>query len=358
MSCGDGKVSDLFTFNNTPPSLTTQLVVRDVTTTTARLTWDEASDSITPASELEYRVVYSTDSTLIDTAEKVAALAGNGVLLDWSKNQYSRNVTGLTQGTTYYFSLIIRNSAGLYSLSGPIQTSTIAANNLVLYLDAGNPDSYSGSGNTWFDLSGNNLNANLVNDPDYTTDNQGALIFSSVNNDPTNPYGEIPYNALLQPANQVSIAMWLWADPWRSPVDYQSAISNTQGGGYAMFLINDYTFRAMARANGSYRNADLDSSDLSGWHHLVYTYDNRYVRIYLDGQLLDTTDTGGVNNLEYSQNNSLLIGAEASAGNTPEANPKSWVGKIGMVQIYSRALTDQEVRGNYNAHKLRYDHTD
>lgn len=37
----------------------------------------------------------------------------------------------------------------------------IVRDGLVLYLDAANPKSYSGSGTTWYDLTGNNNNATL-----------------------------------------------------------------------------------------------------------------------------------------------------------------------------------------------------
>ena len=40
-------------------------------------------------------------------------------------------------------------------------------NGLVLELDAANTASYSGAGNTWYDLSGNNLNGTLTNGPTY-----------------------------------------------------------------------------------------------------------------------------------------------------------------------------------------------
>jgi hypothetical protein len=44
----------------------------------------------------------------------------------------------------------------------PFQAPAIITNGLVLNLDAGNPASYSGSGTTWTDLSGNGNNGTLV----------------------------------------------------------------------------------------------------------------------------------------------------------------------------------------------------
>ena len=38
----------------------------------------------------------------------------------------------------------------------------VVTNGLVLALDAANPNSYPGSGTTWYDLSGNNLHMSLL----------------------------------------------------------------------------------------------------------------------------------------------------------------------------------------------------
>jgi len=52
---------------------------------------------------------------------------------------------------------------------------------LVLYLDAANPRSYSGSGTTWSDLSGNGYNGALTNGPTFNAANQGSIVFDGVN---------------------------------------------------------------------------------------------------------------------------------------------------------------------------------
>jgi hypothetical protein len=48
-----------------------------------------------------------------------------------------------------------------------IHSPRIVTDGLVLCLDAGNPKSYTGSGTTWTDLSGNGNNGTLTNSPTY-----------------------------------------------------------------------------------------------------------------------------------------------------------------------------------------------
>ena len=65
----------------------------------------------------------------------------------------------------------------------------IVTDGLVLCLDAGDIKSYSGSGATWNDRSGNESDATLYNSPTFTTNNGGSLNF-----DGSNDYGKTSTN--------------------------------------------------------------------------------------------------------------------------------------------------------------------
>tara|TARA_R100000234_G_scaffold113659_1_gene88224 strand:- start:28 stop:774 length:747 start_codon:yes stop_codon:yes gene_type:complete len=57
----------------------------------------------------------------------------------------------------------------------------VIKNGLVMYLDAGDSRSYSGSGTTWTDLSGRGNNATLVNTPTFSSNNKGYFDFNGSN---------------------------------------------------------------------------------------------------------------------------------------------------------------------------------
>jgi hypothetical protein len=57
----------------------------------------------------------------------------------------------------------------------------IVTDGLVLSLDAGDRNSYPGSGTTWRDLSGNNNSGSLVNGPTFNSANQVSILFDGVN---------------------------------------------------------------------------------------------------------------------------------------------------------------------------------
>ena len=65
----------------------------------------------------------------------------------------------------------------------------IVTNGLVLALDAADKNSYPGSGNTWFDVSGNNNHITLTNGPTFSNN---SIVFDGVDD-----FGTIDSNASL-----------------------------------------------------------------------------------------------------------------------------------------------------------------
>ena len=68
----------------------------------------------------------------------------------------------------------------------------IVTDGLVLCLDAGDRKSYSGSGTTWYDRSGNGNHATLVNSPTFSSIHNGVIDF-----DPSNTYASVPCSQLV-----------------------------------------------------------------------------------------------------------------------------------------------------------------
>ena len=58
---------------------------------------------------------------------------------------------------------------------------SIVTSGLVLCLDPANLRSYTGSGTTWYDASGNGKNGTLTNSPMYSSSNGGIFVLDGVN---------------------------------------------------------------------------------------------------------------------------------------------------------------------------------
>jgi hypothetical protein len=64
----------------------------------------------------------------------------------------------------------------------------IVRNGLVLSVDAAKNSSYSGSGTTWYDISGNNNHLALANGPIFTPTNGGIFTFDGINDNANRAY--------------------------------------------------------------------------------------------------------------------------------------------------------------------------
>ena len=72
-------------------------------------------------------------------------------------------------------------TSGWINKSSENSLNGLVTDGLVLALDAGRTLSYSGSGTTWTDLSGNSNNGTLTNGPTFSSDNFGAIVFDGTN---------------------------------------------------------------------------------------------------------------------------------------------------------------------------------
>lgn len=118
--------------DTTPPLVFGSLQFTNVTATSLTVTWSAAFDVVTPQASLQYRLVKASDATFINTIAKVDAIsAGPDLLQDYTANDVNQNVTGLNALTTYFFAVVVRDTAGNKTLYSPVSTSTLANINRV-----------------------------------------------------------------------------------------------------------------------------------------------------------------------------------------------------------------------------------
>ena len=214
----------------------------------------------------------------------------------------------------------------------------------VLWLDVAQTNSYAGSGNTWTDLTTPQYNFTLYNTPTYNS--SGWFEFNPTSSE----CAAITHTSALKPDNAITIEQWLNATDWSAgtPTVYITALSCTQGGGYAHYIwTNTFTSYIYANILNNYLKPSADITGFTGWHHFTTTFDGRYARLYVDGVLADTQDAGSNTTIRYDIDNDIVIGAEAGTLSTPQGF--YWNGKIATTTIYNRALTPDEISKNYNA---------
>lgn len=238
----------------------------------------------------------------------------------------------------------------------------IVTDNMVVYLDAGNNSSYSGSGTSWNDVSGNGNNFTLVNGPTYTSDNGGAIVF-----DGTNDYARSAINASFFAFGTDDYSYGVWAK-MDSTGNTESLLScGTLNGGvtpnsFQMDFENTNTrLRHLFRHSSNQINQVVPGPQgIVGTTNWFYAFgvndrsENQF-KIYINGTLRHTENaseyrTTDVHNFSSASNTDGTFKIGVNRGLNAHID-----GRVAQVHVYKgKALTASEVLQNYNASKSRY----
>jgi hypothetical protein len=214
---------------------------------------------------------------------------------------------------------------------------SIVTDGLVFCVDAGNPRSYSGSGTTWFDISGNGFNSTLTNGPVYTSGVNGYFTFDGVND-----FSSVPINSAF---NTPSVTYEVWA--YLQTIDDRHILYVNWAGNSLEVNSN----RSVVMYNNSAGGVQLGASTLAGainwdtWNHFVGVYDDgaQALYTYVNGTLLATRMS--TPSTVYSVGTHAISGV-AFGG---EVN-----GRISVVRHYNIALSATQILQNFNALRGRY----
>jgi hypothetical protein len=243
---------------------------------------------------------------------------------------------------------------------------SIVSSGLVLCLDAANPRSYSGSGTTWTDLSGNGNNATKQGTAALATWNSagyfehrpanyfGAADAGSFAPDSGGCWWQVTHASSLSPnAGFWTVAGWV------------KVIGDQSGNGVGWFHkagspdergIHLEPYAGEIRANGS-----------SGWNAILYNINNSSVWANFCFVFTQTSGTYGTNsgNLKFYLNGSQ---AAENTAFTPviDSGQPIYLGRrnghfrhfinadIASYFYYTKSLTATEVLQNYNATRSRF----
>jgi hypothetical protein len=208
----------------------------------------------------------------------------------------------------------------------------IVTNGLLMYIDAANTRSYSGSGNTALGLIAG-IDGTFVNGVGFTTANNGAFTF-----DGSNDYISFGNSSAVQ---QSTGTLSAWAKASSPGSGYRGIIAKQ--GAYGLFY-TDSVLVAYDWAADAPRSTGINIAD-NTWKNVVLTYQSGVsngTRIYINGvSVLTTTIT------IQSQVANLFGGAEANASQYASCQASSF-------KMYNRVLTATEILQNYNATKKRF----
>ena len=230
----------------------------------------------------------------------------------------------------------------LNSNSGP------STSNLFQWLDATNSSSYPGSGNTWYDLSGNSNNMSLSNCY-YTGGN--SFYFNGINS-----YSLSPNMLSFISSSSFNQTQEVWIKNYVEGTYTNGVVISEQGNlpfnsGWHDSQIEIVSGTGKIRVwNNSGLN--LGTFQTNDWKQVVWRYNASSGA--LDGFVNGVKTVGSGNGLFRINVNPNYYVALGQQDNTNLGDGGFYKGFIGIYRNYNKALTDSEILQNYNTDKNKF----
>lgn len=248
----------------------------------------------------------------------------------------------------FSFSQILPSYHAVYHKPGIIN------DNLILHLDASNPNSLDPNDlSEWNDLSSSNNDLSLFSGTmQFSSDAGGSLVFDNDLYKRDSDLNNMSYT-------NITISMWIKTTDLNC---YLAALSRSTGstGHHYEFILKilntgkfrfwDYKTGSSSPKYGFHSNGSQDNTSNTiinddNWKLITFTKDNLTGKYYVNSSL-DQTATA-YTNVNYDYDNFVI-------GNDLRDDNLEFNGSIGAVYLYTKTLSLEEIAQNYNATKSRY----
>jgi hypothetical protein len=210
----------------------------------------------------------------------------------------------------------------------------------LLYLDAGNPASYPGTGTTWYDLSSNANNTTGYGGtaPTYSSSNGGYFTFNGSNYFQT---AGSKYNVTYT-GKTVFIAANA-SSSWASAYRCLFGTGGTGGRTFNTYIYNTGSaYEIHFSAGGSGGLSNNLTFPINTWFTVAVSQNSSgLISWYYNGALVNTLSSTLTS---FANDQYLDIGA----------SDNYWSGPISVVGVYGRALSATEIASNHNSIRGRY----
>ena len=214
-------------------------------------------------------------------------------------------------------------------------------NGLVLELDAANRASYPGTGNIWYDLSGNNLNGTLTNGPTFS----GIGPTSSIVFDRSNDYVLVGDSSLLNTFTGMALEVIVKYTTTNSQIFAQKWNYALGNDGYTLEIWQSAIIGACYTSGGTYLSSSISNYPINNIYHIIFTLNGTTQTMYINGTSVATNNNGSLPSISGTN---FTIGQRSSLGG------EYFGGNNYLTKFYNRGLSAYEVKQNFDYYRTRY----
>jgi len=209
-----------------------------------------------------------------------------------------------------------------------VTLNTVPTDGLLLWLDAANPASYPGSGNTWYDISGNGHDATLYNGASFSTGNSINFVYTS------SQYAAFPATNMF--TGDFTTAGWVYVRSYQS---WSRLFDFGNGAG------EDNIIMAVTGGTGGYPVYSVGNNLASPiqlppnqWVQLASTQSGTVSTLYMNGVAVAVNNQGPESSVTRNYN----YIARSNYGSDAYLD-----GKIASLIMWNRAFTPAEINTLY-----------
>lgn len=227
----------------------------------------------------------------------------------------------------------------------PVSTTSYVTSGLKLYYNPAT--SYSGSGTTLTDLSGNGFDGVLTGSPTYSTNyftlnGSTQWFFSGDVSSAKGTSNSHTVEVWIKPTAQSSV----WSD--RSNNSTSTAGGPYRASGGEIYSAGPFYLANTMLWNGAATRTGGGTTPLNNWYQLVRSYNGTSVTGYLNAVAATPTS------IVWQPPTPWYIGFGSALDTNFFATGAAFTGDYGIVRVYNRALSGSEVLQNFNANKGVY----
>ena len=187
------------------------------------------------------------------------------------------------------------------------------------------------------DDSGNGHDGTIYGNPECVD----GILGKAFEFDGKDDYIWLGRNENLSPSH-ITVTAWIKLTNIPKSKDWVKVIRNRLYG-YEIIVNNESLMFGIYDTDDPHAivvNSSVDQYQDRGWHLIAGSFDGTYVRLYVDGKLIDETLGHGTGEIYY-EGNAVAI---ARDGDYPDGY---FPGLIDEVRIYNRALSEDEIKALY-----------
>jgi hypothetical protein len=214
---------------------------------------------------------------------------------------------------------------------------SIPQQNLILHLDAGNINSYTGTGTSWYEISGSGSTATLTNSPTFTSTYGGGFVFNG-----STTYALMPTASRFDlGTGSATIIAWFKT----TATGDNCIVSKRNGTGFQLYVSGTKLYADGAGTAGKSSSQIVNNGRIF-CGAVVYDRASSLMRLYING-----VEDGNI----ALASTTLTDAADVNVGRITLGSPRDYFnGTIYQVQIYNKALSPKEMRENFELLRSRY----